>query len=76
MKFLIALLLSIALFFVLFAATATGLIAAISFVTWELPTVEFLTNIVPTVVRVILVFSILFGLGFVFSKEGRAEWQL
>lgn len=76
MKFITTFLLCLFLFFVIFSATVVGIMAAISFVSWTLPSYENLIAAAPVATRVILVLSTLASLGFMFSKEGRREWQL
>lgn len=76
MKFLRALLISQILFSLIFFGIAVGIVGAISFVTWELPSMDEVRNAGPVMLRVILTVSTIFSFAFLFSREGQAEWKL
>lgn len=76
MKFILTWLLSVVLFFIMFCTLGAGVIAAISFIFWELPNLVDLQTMALVVARVAFVAAIPFGLAFTFSDEGRKAWKV
>lgn len=76
MKFILTWLLSVVLFFIMFCTLGAGVIAAILFIFWELPSLVDLQTMALVVARVAFVAAIPVGLAFTFSDEGRKAWKV